>query len=315
MRRLTLALALMAMTLVGTALPSALPASASTPAGVSRGSVTLTVGPDSFGLPTWTVAFSGSFSAAGQSYAGSATGTGSGGHNFLTMTSLAGSSSTGTLSGSCNGEFVEVLPWTIVGGPPPAVLPDHNFTGAIDFNCWVSINGRPQSGIGLLVGLLPTADPQVFKGLYTETPDITTLPTLPLLSGGTAGAATDSGFGVDPAIGFEYTGQITLGGQTFHGDARGGVDVQPATSVAVPPFPLANSPDSADTLSATCSGQWQSTDMGVGVGVALSILTCNGSVSGGPAGTATLVSVYAETSTSVRPGETAVGYSGVFAGL
>jgi hypothetical protein len=319
MRRLTMALALTAMTLVGALWPPPLPASASPLTDANRGAVTLTVAPGSHDFPTWTAAFSGPFTAGGQSYVGSATATGCCGRGFVRMSSLTGSSSTGTMSGSCTGEFEEYAPSTIVGAnplsPPPAAL-EQNFTGVISFNCYVSINGRPYAFMGLDIALLPTTDANVFKGLYIEPADdpIAALPTVPLVSTGLAGASTDAGFGVDPSISFRYDGQITLGGETFHGRASGGASVSPGASVEIPPFALA-ADDSTDTLSATCSGQWRQTVTGFGIGAALSVLSCNGSVNGGPSGTTTLVSVYAETSTTVRPGETGVGYTGVFAGL
>jgi hypothetical protein len=199
------------------------------------------------------------------------------------------------------------------------VVPDDDFTGAIDFKCDLSMNGQPRSRTEMLVGLLPTNDAHVFKGRYAATPvppDITRLPTVPLVSGGLGGAGTRSGGGAGPDyIAFDYIGQITLGGRAFHGTAGGAANVSPATSVAIPPFLLANADSSSDTLSATCSGQWLSTDVGMGIGAALAVLTCNGSVNGGPPGTTTLVSVYAITSTSVRPFVTSVGYTGVFAGI
>ena len=136
-----------------------------------------------------------------------------------------------------------------------------------------------------------------------------------LVSGGTAGAITSTGGVFGPAIFFQYVGQITLGGRTFHGDARGWAKVFPSLAAAVPPFLLTNAV-SSDTLSATCSGQWRSTTPGgFGVGAAVSVLTCTGSVNGGPPGTTTLRAVYAVTSSSSRPFDDEVGYSGVFAGV
>lgn len=317
MRRLTMALALTAMTLVGTLWPPPLPASASTPAGISHGDVAVNVTTNAYGYPVWTATFAGEITAGGQTYSGSATGTGSGGRNLsrFEMDPFTGSSSTGTLTGFCSGYFVDRGGEVAIA--EPSVMADTNFTGVIDFGCELSINGGLYSTVDLIVGLLPTGDPHVFKGLYTGSavpPDTAGLPRVPLVGGGIAGAGTDSGFGVDPSMSFEYVGQISLGGREFQGRAAGGVGVQPARSVAVPPFAL-TSQEAGDTLSATCSGQWRSTDIGLGVAVALSVLSCNGSVNGGPSGTTTLVSVYAETSTSVRPGETGAAYTGVFAGL
>jgi hypothetical protein len=141
------------------------------------------------------------------------------------------------------------------------------------------------------------------------------LSTGPLVSDGTAGAITEtSDFPPSESISFEYNGQITLRGRTFHGDAMGAASVAPGNSVAVLPF-LLTAYNSSDTLSATCSGEWHNTPGGFGVGAAVSVLTCTGSVNGGPPGTTTLVAGYAVTSSNSRPHDDRVGYSGVFAGV
>jgi hypothetical protein len=132
-----------------------------------------------------------------------------------------------------------------------------------------------------------------------------------LPSGGTAGAITSTGEGT---IHFYYSGLITLGGQTFHGNASG-IALFLSTS-AVPPFQLTGT-SSSDTLSATCSGHWYGIP-GAFIppgGGAVSVLTCTGSVNGGASGTTTLVSAYTLTSSSVRPGDAEAAYSGTFSGI
>jgi hypothetical protein len=295
-------------------------ASASTSLNVSRGSVTLTVGPDtSYGEPSWTAAFSGTFAVGGATYVGSATGSGVGGRaQGLDMETLGGSSSTGTLTGNCLGTFAGgSLGFSTIGQPTPVA--SLNFTGVANFDCLISINGAPGAPTKLIVGLAPTTNPRVFNGLYAGTPvppDATTLPALPIISYGTADAVV-TGRGptqLGPSIGFDYRGQITLGSQTFQGLAFGSTAVPAiATSVAIPPFQLTDFPSSAQTLSATCSGQWLGTSVLNLVGAGVSVLTCNGSANGGPPGTATLVSVYRLSFFDAHNNQAT--YSGVFAGI
>jgi hypothetical protein len=140
-------------------------------------------------------------------------------------------------------------------------------------------------------------------------PDVTGLPTLPLVSGGDASADVSPRF--FGGIVFGFVGQITLGTQVFHGQASGTAPVSAfAASMAIPSFTLTGT-STTDTLTAPCSGQWRgTTDPNTAVDAALSVLTCNGSVNGGMRGQATVLSVYRLTGQNT--GEHF--YNGVFAG-
>ena len=136
----------------------------------------------------------------------------------------------------------------------------------------------------------------------------------PGLTYGTATAESGGRFG--PGAGFQFQGQITIGGQTFVGTASGGVGF---AGVQVPPFTLSGTSPNG-SLTATCSGVFEGVGEGVlppgsgagAVGGAISRLDCVGSANGGPVGHVTLVSVYRATDNDVITG--GIDWAGAFVG-
>jgi len=319
MRRLMVAGATLALLGAGLFIPAqANPASSPTDA-LTGGTVKLVVGTDPvYGFPNWTTTVSGQVAAGGRTYSGTASGrdvpAGGIGPSFAPLISFSGSSSTGSIDATCGGEYVTV-PGTLVPGAPQ---PDgQNPAGLLPTSCWVSIDGAPKVNIEVVFALAPTADPTVFQGVYAGLPDATALQNLPL-SFGTASAETTVGFNT---VSFGYTGQLAFGGQVFHGTASGATGVPGIGNVMpIPTFTLAGS-SSSGSLSAACSGLLVrinpvSDFVGAGfypIGAALSVLTCSGSVNGGPAAQAVLVSAYGATAEDV--GGRSNDYSGVFVGI
>jgi hypothetical protein len=314
MRRLVVVLTALAFLTGGIFVPVVAQAASSPPVDVSRGSVTFTLGADEFGTATWNVSFAGTFALGGATYTGTASSPGSGGRiGGLYVNALQGTSATGSVAGSCAGKFLDEE----VSVGQPRVIPLDNFTGIALFDCYIHVNGGAAGHVQVLVGLLPTPNAKVFKGDYVGTvvpPDVTRLPAVPLVSFGYAGAATGGAVIQDsPSIAFQYSGQISLGGRTFQGVASGYTSVpRLTTSIAVPPFQLTGA-STTGALNATCSGQWVGTNDGSLVGAALSVITCNGAVDGGPSGSTALVSVYRFSGANVR--DDFASYDGLYAGI
>ena len=134
---------------------------------------------------------------------------------------------------------------------------------------------------------------------------------------GTATAEYGGRFG--PELDFQFQGQITIGGQTFVGTARGGVGGAGFDGVHVPPFTLSGTSPTG-SLTATCSGEFLGAAEGVlppgsgagAVGGAISRLDCDGSANAGPVGHVTIVSAYRASDNDVVTG--GIDYDGAFAG-
>jgi hypothetical protein len=139
-------------------------------------------------------------------------------------------------------------------------------------------------------------------------------------AGGTFGTATavtfNGSFG--SGVSFRFQGQITIGGRTFAGVASGGSG---GLGPAVSPFTLSGT-SATGSLTARCSGYFEGYGenpvgygSGIVVGGAASVLSCDGSVNGGPVGHVTLVSAYRATDWTVGGPDGSVStYEGEFAG-
>jgi hypothetical protein len=184
----------------------------------------------------------------------------------------------------------------------------------------VIVNRPPVDGLLRLCVTSRSLDP---NGTCVEVPanlvppGVSGLPTVPLISGGLANATVTGPNFVqnNNSIGFEYSGQLTFGGRTFHGSAIGGTVVSAlGPTIDIPPFVLTGT-SSTDTLSATCSGKWAGTrdELSPLTGAALAFLTCDGSVNGGPPAQTTLLSVYRLTFIDAHNNQ--YSYDGAFAGL
>ncbi|MCU1451622.1 MAG: hypothetical protein JWP02_3792, partial [Acidimicrobiales bacterium] len=104
-----------------------------------------------------------------------------------------------------------------------------------------------------------------------------------------------------------------FGDRTFQGSAGGSTPFSSGSEVGidVPSFTLSGTSPTG-SMTATCTGQFLGTTYGV-PGAALSILSCDGAVSGGAPAHATLVSAYRATSYDVHFGAI-TNYEGAFAG-
>ena len=295
MGRIGVALAALAVVLGGL-VPPASARPAATPADtLTGGTVTFVFGQPSPGYMAST--FSGQFAAGGRVYTGTATGSDLENDPYALLVDVSGTSSTGTMSASCSGTW---LP--LEGGVPQ---PPSQAPGLLPLSCSVAIDGAPAQPVELILAMEQT-DASTYTGVFAAGPDALGLPSVPLVSFGTAAAETQSS-GVGDDISFGFQGQISLGTETFRGSAGGGEPWSPIFSVTpVSPFVLSGSSPTGG-LNATCSGVF------VAQGVALSVLLCNGSANGGPSGPAVLVSAYVP----VTPGDLSgnAAYTGVFVGV
>jgi hypothetical protein len=318
MRRLMVAVASLALLGAGLFIPADAKVATSPTDGLTGGTVKLVVGTDPvYGFPSWTTTISGQMAAGGRTYSGTASGTvdpvGGIGPEFVPLMSFAGSSSTGSIDATCGGEYVTIPGGVVPGAPAPD---GQNPTGVLQSSCWVSIDGAPSVNVTVVFALAPTADPTTFQGVFAGLPDATALPAIPIVSFGHA-TASIADFGDGPTVGFGFDGQISTGLQTYRGSANGGTAYSSGTlvSIDVPPFALSGT-SLFGGLNATCSGQFVSEAVLGGGGTntpALSVLGCDGSANGGPAGHATLVSVYRETGQTIHAGSI-TDFDGVFAG-
>ncbi|GEM_PF-6240043 len=178
----------------------------------------------------------------------------------------------------------------------------------------VIVNRPPVNGLLSVCISSRSLDP---KGTCVEVPSNLVppgsgLPAVPLSAGTTGVDVAPQLFG---GMIFGFQGQITFGTQVFRGGASGIAAVRTfSASMAIPPFALTGT-STTGTLSATCSGQWRGAISPNSKGLpvsdpAVSVLTCIGSVNGGPPGQATLLSVYRLTGENNAENF----YSGVFAG-
>lgn len=185
----------------------------------------------------------------------------------------------------------------------------------------MTIDGASDASLQLVLALVPTANPSTFTGVFAGIPDATALPAVPVVSFGTAAASEFDGIS-SAQLGQYFSGQISLGGQTYKGAAGGtaalGGSGRLGVTTGVAPFQLTGTSPTG-SLSATCSGDF----LNVGpaellipqpLGVGLSILTCDGSANAGSSGETTLVSVYRVTSDVIHAGET-IYYDGIFLGI
>lgn len=311
MRRLMVAGATLALLGAGLFIPAHAKVATSPADALTAGTVTIVVGG---GGSTWTTTVSGQFAAGGRTYAGTASGAANqfpgSGAPYRAPMSFAGTSSTGSIAATCTGAFVSVagLPIVNEGANPTGLLQEH---------CDVSIDGAPNVPLGLVLAVAPTTDATAFSGVYAGLPDAAGLQNLPL-SFGAANAETTARFA--QTVSFSFTGQLAFGGQVFHGVASGGTGVPGIGNVMeVPTFTLAGA-SSTGTVNATCSGVFASINpvsqfVGAGfypIGAALSVLTCNGSVNGGPPASAIFVSAYGATAEQLCCLEN--DYGGIFVG-
>jgi len=277
------------------------PAQAATDSGptdaITAGTVTIVTGHDPIGTPTWTTTISGQVAAGGLTYSGTATGSNIEAQTTTQAITLAGTSATGSINMTC------------LGGPNPPPTPPP----LIDDNCSVSIDGASNVNIEVVFAVAP-AGLTTYKGVYGAVPDAEGLPSLPV-SLGTASA--NVGFTpTENSVSFGFDGQITLGGQTYHGQASGTTDITSGTelTIDVPSFTLSGT-SSTGSLSATCSGEFISVPLLVDDPLpALSVLSCDGSANGGPSGHATLVSLYRQTGVAIHFGVITT-YGGLFTGV
>ncbi|MCU1451823.1 MAG: hypothetical protein JWP02_3993, partial [Acidimicrobiales bacterium] len=118
MRRSVLVLAVLAV--VGTGLVAPVPAHADGVPGITGGTVTIDVSVDAYGFPNWSSTFSGQFAVGGRTYSGTATGTDQEADPYGVDLNFSGTSTTGTISSSCFGNFANptgIGPTLALGGP------------------------------------------------------------------------------------------------------------------------------------------------------------------------------------------------------
>lgn len=300
MQRVRIALTTLAVLGAALVLPARAASASGATDAITGGTVTIVVGEDAtLHIPTWTTTISGQVAAAGRTYSGTASGSNSEGPTEVQSFTLTGTSATGSLSITC------------IGGPSSPTPPP-----LIDDNCSVSIDGAASVDMAMVFAVVPTADLATYKGVYGAAPDAAGLPSLPV-SLGTA-SATDFSGPTGDSLAFGVEGQVTIGGQTYAGVASGSTPYSSGTLVTidVPSFTLSGT-SATGSLTATCSGEFVSlADEGgsPALGVALSVLGCDGSANGGPTGHTTLVGVYRATSWASHFGTTTT-YAGVFTGV
>jgi len=274
---------------------------ATTPADALTGG-TVTFGflppPPTGGSGSMTSTFSGQFAVGGRVYSGTASGTDLENDPYAFLVDISGTSATGSIAASCQGTWITIpdggVPQPPSQGPQP-----------MDLGCSIAIDGAPAVAVDLLLALEQT-DASTYTGVFAAGPDALGLPSIPLLSYGTATASTFQYTFSD--LSFDFEGQISLGTQTFRGHAGGGASFNPIGPVApVSSFVLTGTSPTA-ALNATCSGAFVS-----GV-VALSVLLCDGSVNGGPPEPAVLVSAYLQTGSGALY-HSGASYAGVFVGV
>jgi hypothetical protein len=308
MRRVLLAVASLSLLGAGLFHPAiAAPETGATDA-VTAGTAKIVVGNDLSGFPTWTITLNGQIAAGGRFFSGTARGTESEDFPFVYEFPLSGTSPSGSITARCWG-YDQPDSRQLLGPIGPNAGPPAPPAGLLDMNCDVSIDGAASVPLHLVIALAPTGT-NTYAGAYAAVPDNVrpeALPTVPAVSFGTSSVSVfggaDSG-----SITYVLTGQITLGDQTFHGTAIG----EETTSDS---FTLSGTSPTG-SLTATCTAQLVDTGELVppNGGVALSVLSCDGSVNGGAPGHATLVSVYRMTSHVVHAGDYSA-YDGAFVGL
>ncbi len=291
MGRVGVALSVLAAVLAGFVGPASA-RSALTPAdALTGGAVTLAGNPATGEL---TSTFTGQFAAGGRVFTGTAAGTVLENDPYDYLIDASGTSSTGSMSASCIGNFLQPDGVGTLPSQTPQLMP---------LSCSVTIDGAPAQNVEVILALEATGTFS-YTGAFAAAPDAEGLPAVPLVSLWSASAEVQNS-GIFDGISLGFQGQISLGTQTFRGSAGGDEAAPTGPVIPVSSFVLSGT-SATGTLNATCSGVF------VGEAVALSVLLCNGSVNGGSPGPGLLVGAYAP----VTPGDLNgnADYSGVFAG-
>jgi hypothetical protein len=315
MRRLLIAMTTLAVLGAGFWIPATARPSTGPTDALTGGTATVVVGRNGTGgLLAWTTTVSGQFAAGGRTYSGTATGLADEDNPNGYALYFSGSSATGSIGASCFGNFAQHAGASDGG---QSVL---NPVGVLVESCSVSIDGAPDAGLQLVLALVPTVDPATFTGVFGALPDTGSLPSLPVLSFGSASATESLGITSADLTSY-FSGQISIGGQTYNGAAWGTAPLgagRLGVTTGVAPFQLTGT-SATGSLSATCSGDFVTVGpyellIPQPLGVGLSILTCDGSANGGSSGQTTLVSVYRVTGDDIHAGEL-ITYEGAYAGI